>query len=78
MRYSMLYSNGQLFTKQVVALDTIGHTVQNLVNLGTACSQQDVLPDLDGPSPGGAAPAGVPTMTTPPGPISPPTDGGTR
>jgi hypothetical protein len=71
------YSNGQLFTKQALALDTIGHTVQRLVNLGTACSQQDVVTDLDGPPPGGEAPAaGVQTTTPSVGPSAPP--GGRR
>jgi len=71
------YSNGELFTKQPVALDAIGHTVQNLVNLGPACESQDVLPDLDGARPGAAPPAGPPPVPTPAGPTSP-VDGGTR
>lgn len=70
------YSNGQLFTKQPVALDTVGHTIQNLLNLGPACAGQDVLPDMDG-LPSSAAPqAAPPPVAAPVGPASPPADGG--
>lgn len=58
------YSNGQLFTKQPAALDTIGHTIQNLVPLGAECAQSDVLPDLDGPPSDAPGPLGPEPIAT--------------
>jgi hypothetical protein len=69
------YSNGQLFTKQAAALDTIGHAVESLVRPGADCVQQDVLPDLDGVTP--VAKSTVPPVAPPIEHVEP-IDGGAR
>jgi hypothetical protein len=71
------YSNGQIFTKQQVALDTIGHTIQSLVPLGAGCARMDVLPDADGTEPR-AETSATPPPTAAPAPPSSPADGGAQ